>query len=202
MSAATPIPIRASTTAVIRRIRSEGMRQCYEAHVNDSERASLSIRPADPADAERIAAIFNQGVEDRVATFEANPASREDSARWIADDLVIVGERDGSLLGWAKAGPYADDHPYYAGVREATLYVERGARRTGVGRALLDALAVAAAGDGAHKLVGKIFTSNEPSIAMVGDLGWREVGVHRRHGTLDGEWKDVLVVEKLLEPRA
>jgi phosphinothricin acetyltransferase len=174
------------------------MRQCYEAHVNDSERPSLSIRPAEPADAERIAAIFNQGVEDRLATFETNLAAPEDSTRWIADDLVIVGERDGELLGWAKAGPYADDHHYYAGVREATLYVERGARRTGVGRALLDALAVAAARDGAHKLVGKIFTSNEPSIVMVGGLGWREVGVHLRHGALDGDWKDVLVVEKLL----
>jgi L-amino acid N-acyltransferase YncA len=85
-------------------------------------------------------------------------------------------------------------------VREATLYVERAARRTGVGRRLLDALAEAAADAGAHKLVGKIFTSNGPSIAMVGILGWREVGVHERHGALDGEWKDVLVVEKLLGP--
>jgi phosphinothricin acetyltransferase len=101
-------------------------------------------------------------------------------------------------VGWAKASPYGDRHEYYDGVREATLYVERGARRSGVGRQLLDALADAAADAGAHKLVGKIFTSNEPSIAMVGRLGWREVGVHERHGTLDGEWKDVLVVEKLL----
>ena len=63
---------------------------------------------------------------------------------------------------------------------------------------MLNELAGAAADDGAHKLVGKIFTSNEPSIALVRALGWREVGVHRRHGMLDGEWKDVLVVEKLL----
>ena len=101
-------------------------------------------------------------------------------------------------MGWAKASPYADRHDYYDGVREATLYVEREARRTGVGRELLDALASAAAEAGAHKLVGKIFTSNAPSIAMVGGLGWREVGMHERHGALDGEWKDVLVVEKLL----
>ena len=47
--------------------------------------------------------------------------------------------------------------------------------------------------------MGKIFTSNEPSIALVKGLGWTEVGMHRRHGTLDGEWKDVLVVERLLE---
>ena len=67
-----------------------------------------------------------------------------------------------------------------------------------MGRGLLDALAGAAAESGAHKLVGKIFTSNEPSIALVKGLGWSKVGVHRRHGTLDGEWQDVLVVERVL----
>jgi phosphinothricin acetyltransferase len=156
------------------------------------------IRAAVPGDAGRVAEIFNEGVEDRVATFETRQATPEDAAGWIAEDVVIVGERDGALLGWAKASPYADRHEYYDGVREATLYVERGARRTGVGRRLLEGLADAAAEAGAHKLIGKIFTSNGPSIAMVGVLGWREVGVHERHGTLDGEWKDVLVVEKLL----
>jgi L-amino acid N-acyltransferase YncA len=174
------------------------MRQCYEAHVNGSERPPLSIRPALPENAGRVAEIFNQGVEDRVATFETREATPEDAARWIAEDVVILGVRDETIVGWAKASPYADRHAYYEGVREATLYVVREARRTGVGRELLDALADVAAEAGAHKLVGKIFTSNGPSIAMVGGLGWREVGVHERHGTLDGEWKDVLVVEKLL----
>jgi L-amino acid N-acyltransferase YncA len=166
--------------------------------VNGSQRAEIAVRVAQAEDAAKVVEIFNQGVEDRVATFETQPAEPSDAGRWIEQDLVVVGERDGEMVGWAKASPYADNHAYYDGVREATLYVERGARRTGVGRRLLEALADAAARSGAHKLVGKIFTSNAPSIAMVGDLGWREVGVHERHGTLDGEWKDVLVVEKLL----
>ena len=175
-----------------------GTRQCYEADVNGSENVPASIRPADPADAEMLAEIFNQGVEDRVATFETRPADAGAAARWIGEDLVLVAVRGDGLVGWAKASPYADRHHYYDGVREATLYVERAARRTGIGRRLLDALADAARDAGAHKLVGKIFISNEASIAMVGGLGCREVGVHQRHGTLDGEWKDVLVVEKLL----
>jgi L-amino acid N-acyltransferase YncA len=166
------------------------MRQCYEANVK--------VRSAKPPDAARVAEIFNQGVEDRVATFETDPASVGKAAGWIEQDVVIVAERDGEVVGWAKAGPYADRHHYYDGVREATLYVERSARRGGLGGTLLDALAGAAADAGAHKLIGKIFTSNAPSIALVEGLGWREVGVHRRHGTLDGEWKDVLVVERLL----
>ena len=156
------------------------------------------MRPAQAEDAAIVAGIFNEGVQDRVATFETNLATAQDAARWIAEDVVLVAEVDGDVAGWAKAGPYTDRHHYYDGVREATLYVERGSRRSGLGRLLLEALAGAAAEDGAHKLVGKIFISNAPSIALVEGLGWREVGVHERHGVLDGEWKDVLVVEKRL----
>jgi L-amino acid N-acyltransferase YncA len=115
---------------------------------------------------------------------------------------VLVAEASGRVAGWASVGPYDDVHDYYAGVGEATLYVDREARRGGAGRALLSALADQAAQRGYHKLVGKIFTSNEPSIALVKSCGWREVGVHHRHGRLDGVWKDVLVVERLLGAQA
>ena len=181
----------------MRRFRSESTAQCYERNVNGT--SSVQIRRAEARDAARIAEIFNQVLEDRVATFETRLATHDDVERWIAEDIVVVAERGNALVGWAKASPYTDRH-YYDGVREATLYVAREARRVGAGQALLERLAVEAAGQGAHKLVGKILTSNGPSIAMVGGLGWREVGVHQRHGELDGEWKDVLVVERLLDP--
>jgi L-amino acid N-acyltransferase YncA len=117
-------------------------------------------------------------------------------------DMVLVAERSDRVVGFARISPYDDNHHYYSGVGEATLYVEREARRGGVGAALLTALAEEAMRRGFHKLVGKIFTSNEPSIALVISCGWRQVGVHRRHGRLDGEWKDVLVVERLLGVQA
>lgn len=158
----------------------------------------MRVRPARTEDAKAIALIFNQGIEDRVATFETHAQSAEDVAPAIREDLVLVAELHGEIVGWAKAGPYDDAHDYYDGVREATLYVDSSARRGGVGATLLRALAEAAAAAGHHKLVGKIFTSNRPSIALVRSLDWREVGVHERHGTLDGEWKDVLVVERVL----
>jgi L-amino acid N-acyltransferase YncA len=160
----------------------------------------MRVRRADRADAARVAEIFNQGLEDRVATFETQPATEDRARRWIADTIVVVLESDEGIVGWARAGPYTDQHSYYDGVREATLYVARESRRRGAGRSLLAALADAASEDGAHKLVGKVFTSNQPSIELLHALGWREVGVHLRHSTLDGEWKDVMVVEKLLTP--
>ncbi len=106
----------------------------------------------------------------------------------------------GRSSGFARAAPYDDAAPYYDGISEATIYVARSARRTGAGRALAEALAEAAEARGQYKLVGKIFASNARSLRMFRSLGWREVGVHVRHGRLDEEWKDVMVVEHLLGP--
>jgi L-amino acid N-acyltransferase YncA len=159
----------------------------------------FAIRPARAADAHEMARIHNQGIAERVATFE----TREKSARELAvliesGALALVAEREGNVVAFVKVGPYDDANHYYSGIGEATLYVDREARRSGVGRALMEAVATAAEERGYYKLVGKIFTSNAPSIALVAGCGWREVGVHRRHGRLDGGWKDVLVVERLL----
>ena len=159
----------------------------------------LLVRAAERADAGAIARIWNEGIEERVATFQTRPQRAEEIAAAIErGDLVIVAERGERIVGWASVGPYDDAHDYYAGIGEATLYVERDARRGGAGRALLERLATEAERRGLYKLIGKIFTSNKASIAMVLACGWREVGTHRRHGRLDGEWKDVLVVERLL----
>jgi L-amino acid N-acyltransferase YncA len=157
------------------------------------------VRPARAGDAEAMARIHNQGIAERVATFQTRTRRALEVAQEIArGGLVVVAEREGRVVGWASVSPYDDAHDYYATVGEATLYVDRDSRRGGTGKALLGSLARAAEHRGFHKLIGKVFTSNEPSIALVRSCGWRDVGVHRRHGRLDGEWKDVLVVERLL----
>jgi phosphinothricin acetyltransferase len=163
----------------------------------------MVVRPAGPTDAEAIARIYGQGISERMATFQTRiPRMDEIAAQIAGGALMLVAEAGGGVVGWGSVGPYNDPHDYYAGVGEATLYVDRAARGAGAGRALLEALADEAARRGYHKLTGKIFTSNGPSIGLVRSCGWREVGVHHRHGRLDGEWKDVLVVERLLGTQA
>jgi phosphinothricin acetyltransferase len=157
------------------------------------------VRQARPADAERIAGIYNQAIEERTATFQTKAQRPAEIATGIErGELWLVAEHQDTVAGWARIGPY-DAHDYYANIGEATVYVERAARQRGAGRALLNALAREGQRRGYHKLVGKIFTSNRPSTALVRSCGWCEVGVHRRHGRLAGEWKDVLVVERLLD---
>ena len=167
-------------------------------------KVGLTIRAARLDDALSIARIYNQGIEERQATFQTRQHVLEDFHERIADDRrpFLVAEGQDGVVAWASVVGYSDSCDYYAGVGEAMLYVDRTARRAGVGRKLLGELAHEAERHGFYKLVGKIFTSNTPSIALVTSCGWREVGMHLRHGRLDGEWKDVLVVERLLGPAA
>jgi L-amino acid N-acyltransferase YncA len=159
---------------------------------------SPTTRPARTGDAAVIAAIHNQGIEDRVATFETEPRRPAGVAERIqAGELMLVAERHGEVLGFASVSPYST-REVYAGVGEASVYVERGARGGGVGAALVESMAEAAKARGLHKLVGRLFTDNEASVALFRRHGFNEVGVHRRHSRLDGAWRDVLLVERLL----
>ena len=156
------------------------------------------MRPARAGDAPRIAEIYNQGIEDRVATFETRPRSPEDVGEWLSEGLpLIVAERDGEVAGFARVAPYSD-RCVYEGVGEHGVYVDRAARGSGLGRCLLEELADASERAGLYKLTARILADNGASLAAHRAAGFREVGVQRRHGRLDGEWKDVVLVERLL----
>jgi phosphinothricin acetyltransferase len=110
---------------------------------------------------------------------------------------VLVAEEGGDVAGWSSVVPYSAN-PVYDGVGEYTIYVDAAAQGRGIGRRLLEATADRAERDGLYKITGKLFTTNAASIAIAKRCGFSEVGVHVRHGRLDGEWRDVVVVERLL----
>jgi L-amino acid N-acyltransferase YncA len=160
--------------------------------------SDLVIRPAVSADATAVAAIYNEGIEDRLATFETRPRSAEDVAGWLESELPFLVAADGSeVLGFARVTPYSD-RCVYEGVGEHAVYVARAARGRRAGRQLLDALCEAAEHAGLYKLTSRVFTDNEPSRAVHAAAGFVEVGIQRRHGRLDGRWKDCVLVERLL----
>jgi len=166
-----------------------------------AEREEIKTRLATVADAPAIAAIYNQGIEDRIATFETEPRTPELIAKQLSEKAdhfpTVVAERHGEVIAWASAGPYRS-RPAYAGVAEHSVYVARSARGKGAGRVALDALCRAYAERGFWKLVSRIFPENTASLALHERCGFRVVGVYERHGKLEGVWRDCVIVERLL----
>jgi phosphinothricin acetyltransferase len=161
--------------------------------------SAVGIRAAGAADAGAIAAIHNQGIAERAATFDTDDVTAQDVLAWLGDDRApfLVAELGGRVAGWARV-IRSGERCALAGVGEYTIYLDREARGRGIGRRLLDDLAAAAEADGYWKLQGRLFTSNAASAALARRCGFREVGVYERHGRLGGEWKDLLIVERLL----
>jgi L-amino acid N-acyltransferase YncA len=162
----------------------------------------VTIRAADVDDAAAIAQIYNEGIEDRLATFETEPRTTEDIVSWLEENLpLVVVESDGEVVAWAVAHRYRE-RAAYAGVGEFSVYVARDERRRGLGRAAVQGLIDECERRGLWKLVSRVFPENEASLSLCRSLGFREVGVYHRHAQLDGEWRDVVIVERLLSVAA
>ena len=158
----------------------------------------FKTRLAELSDAVSLAAIYNEGIEDRVATFETRPRSEEDVRGWFdGRHPIVVVENDGQVVAFASTSTYRP-RDCYAGIAEVSVYVGRDFRRRGAGRAALDALIKEAENRGFWKLVSRVFPENKASRELIRSLGFREVGIYERHGQLDGAWRDVVIVERHL----
>jgi phosphinothricin acetyltransferase len=157
-----------------------------------------SARPAASADAAVIARIYNDGIDDRVATFETRHRSAEDVERWFdGRHPIVVVEDDGEILAFAATSDYRP-RDCYAGIAEFSVYAAREARGRGAGRMAMNALIDAARAAGFWKLVSRVFPENTASLGLLRSVGFREVGRYERHAQLDGVWRDVVIVERLL----
>jgi len=160
----------------------------------------MKTRDAAADDAAAIARIYNEGIDDRVATFETRHRTADDVVRWFdgRHPIVAVEDDDGEVIAFAATSTYRP-RDCYAGIAEFSVYTARAARGRGAARVAMEALFAAARDAGFWKLVSRVFVENGASRGLLRALGFREVGVYERHGQLDGVWRDVVIVEKLLE---
>lgn len=159
----------------------------------------LRARPAVLQDAPAVTTIYNEGIEDRVGTFETEPRTVPQIAAWFdsAYAFVAVEDQAGEVLGYAVAHPYAD-RCCYRGIGEFSVYIRRSARGRGVGRVAMAALVDGAREAGLWKLLSRVFPENRASLNLMAHTGFKEIGVHEKHGKLDGVWRDCVIVERVL----
>ncbi|HET9925189.1 MAG TPA: arsinothricin resistance N-acetyltransferase ArsN1 family A [Methylomirabilota bacterium] len=160
-----------------------------------------SIRAAAPGDAAAICTIYNQGIEDRIATLETELRTPEERRQWMAARAsrhpVVVAVTDGQVVGWGSLNSF-NPRPAYDHVVDLSVYVERGWRGQGVGRVLVQHLMELATTLGYHKIVLATFPYNEAGVSLYRRMGFIPVGVYHEQGQLDGRWVDVLIMERLL----
>ncbi len=162
----------------------------------------MTVRPAGPADAAAICTIYNQGIEDRVATLETELRTPEERRQWLAArgprHPVIVAEAGSEVVGWGSLNSF-NPRKAYGYVADFSIYIERQWRGKGVGSRLLARLIELARALGYHKLVLSAFPTNPGGMALYEKFGFRTVGIYKEQGKLDGQWVDTIIMEKLLE---
>ncbi|HEU5189064.1 MAG TPA: arsinothricin resistance N-acetyltransferase ArsN1 family A [Methylomirabilota bacterium] len=169
--------------------------------------SEFAIRAATASDAAAICLIYNQGIEDRIATLETELRTPAERGQWLAArgprHPVFVAEAPPGaegpavVVGWGSLNVY-NPREAYRYVADFSVYVERGWRGRGVGRQLLAHLIEQARALDYHKMILSTFPFNESGVALYERMGFTKVGVFREMGRLDGRWVDTLIMEKLL----
>jgi L-amino acid N-acyltransferase YncA len=155
----------------------------------------ISIAPLSPADWPTVRAIYLEGIATGNATFERSAPEWE---RWEEGHLRacrLVARAAEVVVGWAALSPVSR-RPVYAGVAEVSVYVSAQARGQGVGTALLSRLVEDSQRAGIWTLQAGIFPENTASIELHKRAGFRVVGVREKIGSMDGRWRDVVLLER------
>ncbi|WNS46912.1 arsinothricin resistance N-acetyltransferase ArsN1 family A [Paenibacillus sp. MMS20-IR301] len=159
------------------------------------------VRPATASDLSEILHIYNQGIEDRIATLESELKDEVYMNQWFDKHqeryAVLVAEQDHQVIGWASINPYSP-RSAYDGVGDLSIYIHRNHRGKGIGRQLLQKLETVGKENKFYKFVLFTFPFNNLGQGLYHRAGYREVGIFQNQGILDGAFIDVMAMEKLL----
>jgi phosphinothricin acetyltransferase len=157
----------------------------------------MLIRPATLNDIPAITRIYAHAVQHGTASFELEPPSEAEMRRRMETLLAgrfpyLVAEIDGTVAGYAYAGPYRA-RPAYRFTVENSIYVAPQMQRHGIGRLLLKALIEACTARGFRLMIAVIGDSAQAaSIGVHRDAGFQDAGVFRNVGYKFGRWLDTV----------
>ncbi|RDW21269.1 GNAT family N-acetyltransferase [Oceanobacillus chungangensis] len=146
-------------------------------------------------DWEQVRAIFIEGINTANATFETEAPSWDTWNRKYLQDCRLVVRDGDKVIGWAALLPTSSQKAYH-GVAELSIYLGVESKGKGIGTSLLSELIKTSEENGFWTLQSGIFTENSGSIHLHEKAGFREVGVRKRVGKLNGVWRDVMLMER------
>ncbi|QGU96378.1 GNAT family N-acetyltransferase [Clostridium bovifaecis] len=160
------------------------------------------VREAKVEDVPYVASIYNQGIEDRVATLETRLRDNTEMLEWLSSrgeryKVIVIEDRENIVRGWASINLF-NSRCCYSGVGDLSIYIDRSIRGKGLGKILLSSVLKTAKKQEFHKLVLSTFESNEAGKSLYRALGFREVGTYENQGILDGKFINVTIMEKLI----
>lgn len=163
---------------------------------------NYSTRIAEVEDIPAITKIYNQGIEDRIATLEVRLRTEDEMKDWLTsrsekNKVLVIEDENRNVYGWASLNTF-NSRCCYSGIADVSIYIERQMRGKGLGKILLSSLIETAKEQGFHKMVLSTFKFNEAGQRLYKAMGFREVGTYIKQGMLDGKWVDVTIMEKLL----
>lgn len=160
------------------------------------------IREATLHDIPYITKIYNQGIEDRIATLETRRREDAEIGSWITTreeryKVIVIEDQESIVRGWASINVF-NSRCCYSGVGDLSIYIERDMRGKGLGKVLFRCLLNTAKEQEFHKLVLSTFEFNEAGKRLYKALGFREVGTYVNQGILDGSFVNITIMEKLI----
>ncbi len=160
--------------------------------------APIAIEKLRPKHWPHVARVYAEGIATGNATFETEVPTWEawDSAHLPEHRFVAL--REGDVVGWAAVSPVSD-RCVYGGVVEHSVYIAASARGLGVGQRLLEELIAATEAAGIWTIQTGIFPENEGSVRLHERVGFQVVGRRKKLGKLNGQWRDVLLLERRSE---
>ncbi|MEM6612033.1 MAG: N-acetyltransferase family protein [Cyanobacteria bacterium P01_C01_bin.72] len=162
---------------------------------------TIKIRPYQSLDCQEIADIYNEAVESGGITMDCEPYSaakiRAITEKFNSREMLLVGEKDGIIVGWGIIKRYSDRTGYRL-CCETSIYLKFSETGKGYGRTLQTALLEKVKEFNYHHVVAKILAANQGSIKFHQQFGFELVGVQQEIGFARGQWLDVALMQLLL----
>lgn len=161
----------------------------------------LTIREATINDLQAMLAIYNEAILNQTSTFDLEEQTMEQRKIWFSKYgskyPLIVADFDGQVVGYASLSPFRDKEAYDKTV-EISVYIDKGQRGRGIGKALMAKILELAKTLNYHTVIAGITAGNEVSVKIHENFGFEYIGCFKEVGYKFNQWQDVLFYQKMI----